>query len=308
MKKIALISTYCDTTEKQDVLKTNILKLKELGVDVMAISPIPISQDIVDICDYFFFTKENPILKWPERANSFWWKNTNKYNKEIIIHRDIDDYGWAALYQTKKLSEFALTYDYDIFYHTIYDVDMSNELINDIVNNVYNTTYHRINPKDSTDQWNITLHFISFNRNNLFQFSKKIKKEDYLKINGFAEEFAEEILKDIPMTKSSFPIKDLIRYIDADDDDIFNYSQDKNYSIFFSNYLNIFSFVLYNIKEGNLKILINDKEIYNIENLVPKRFNKDNLDINSFIVIFNDIFIEYIDIINNIPRNVINYI
>lgn len=308
MKKIALISTFCDTEEKQNVFKTNILKLKELGVDVMAISPIPISQDIIDICDYFFFTKENPILKWPERANSFWWKNTNKYNKEIIIHRDIDDYGWAALHQTKKLSEFALTYDYDIFYHTIYDVDMSNELINDIVNNVYNTTYHRINPKDSTDQWNITLHFISFDRNNLFQFSKKIKKEDYLKINGFAEEFAEEILKDIPMTKSSFPIKDLIRYIDADDDDIFNYSQDKNYSIFFSNYLNIFSFVLYNIKEGNLKILINDKEIYNIENLVPKRFNKDNLDINSFIVIFNDIFIEYIDIINNIPRNVINYI
>lgn len=308
MKKIALISTFCDTEKKQNVLKTNILKLKELGVDVMAISPIPISQDIVDICDYFFFTKENPILKWPERANSFWWKNTNKYNKEIIIHRDIDDYGWAALHQTKKLSEFALTYDYDIFYHTIYDVDMSNELINDIVNNVYNTTYHRINPKDSTDQWNITLHFISFDRNNLFQFSQKIKKEDYLKINGFAEEFAEEILKDIPMTKSSFPIKDLIRYIDADDENTFNYSQDKNYSIFFSNHLNIFSFVLYDIKEGNLKILINNKEIYNIENLVPKRFNKDNLDINSFIVIFNDISIEYIDIINNIPRNVINYI
>jgi hypothetical protein len=306
MKKIALISTFCNTQEKQDVLKNNILKLKELGVDVMVISPTSINQDIVDICDYFFFTKENPILKWPERTNSFWWKNTNKYNKEIILHRDIDDYGWAALYQTKKLSEFALTYDYDIFYHVVYDVYMSNELINDIINNIYNTTYHRINPKDSTDQWNITLHFISFNKNNLSLFSEKIKKEDYLKINGFAEEFTEEILKNIPMTKSSFPIKDLIRYIDADDDDIFNYSQDKNYNIFFSNYLGEFSFVLYNIKEGNLKIVMNGEEITNIEELVPKRFSRENLDISSFIVIFNDKSIDYSNIINNIPRNVIN--
>jgi hypothetical protein len=306
LKKIALISTFCNTQEKQDVLKNNILKLKELGVDVMVISPTSINQDIVDICDYFFFTKENPILKWPERANSFWWKNTNKYNKEIILHRDIDDYGWAALYQTKKLSEFALTYDYDIFYHVIYDVDISNELINDIINNIYNTTYHRINPKDSTDQWNVTLHFISFNKNNLSLFSEKIKKEDYLKINGFAEEFTEEILKNIPMTKSSFPIKDLIRYIDADDDDIFNYSQDKNYNIFFSNYLGEFSFVLYGIKEGNLKIVMNGEEITNIEELVPKRFLRENLDISSFIVIFNDKSIDYSNIINNIPRNVIN--
>ena len=307
MKKIALISTYCDTLEKQDVLKTNILKLKELGVDVMVISPTSINQDIVDICDYFFFTKENPILKWPERANTFWWKTVTKYNEEIILHRDIDDYGWAALYQTKKLSEFALTYDYDIFYHMIYDVDMSDELINDIINNVYNVTYHRINPKDSTDQWNITLHFISFDKTNLLQFSEKIKKEDYLKINGFAEEFTEKILEDIPMTKSSFPLKDLIRYIDSDND-VFNYSQNKNYKVFFSNYLNKFSFVIYNIKEGNLKILLNDQELLNVENLVPQKFEINNLEVNSFKIIFNDEIIEYNTIIHSISRNIIKYI
>ena len=307
MKKIALISTFCNTQEKQDVLKNNILKLKELGVDVMVISPTSINQDIVDICDYFFFTKENPILKWPERANTFWWKTINQHNKEIELHRDIDDYGWAALYQVKKLSEIALTYNYNIFYHVIYDVNISDQLVQDIINNKFNTTYHRINPNDPLDQWDVTLHFLSFNRNNLIKFKDKITKENYLKLNGFAEEFVKNILKDIPMSMSSFPLEDLIRYIDPKDENVFNYSLTEYYDVFFSNYLDEFSFVLYNIKEGNIKVLINNIEIDNIESLVPKRFNKKDLDINSFEIIFNDKSMNYVDIINNIPRNVIKY-
>lgn len=307
MKKIALISTYCNTEEKQNVLKSNILKLKELGVDTMVVSPILINQDIINICDYFFFTKENPILKWPERANTFWWKTINQYNKEVELHRDIDDYGWAALYQVKKLSEFALSYDYDIFYHMIYDVNISEELVRDIVNNTFNVTYHRINPKDITNQWDVTLHFISFNKNNLLQFVQKIEKENYLKLNGFAEEFVKKQLENIPMSKSSFPLEDLIRHIDPDEDNVFDYSQNKNYKIFFSNYLDKFSFVIYDIKEGDLKVLINNQEISNVENLVPQRFNSNDLDINSFIIMFDGKSIDYTNIIHSIPRNVIKY-
>jgi hypothetical protein len=92
------------------------------------------------------------------------------------------------------------------------------------------------------------------------------------------------------------------------DPNLFNYSQSKNYNIFFSHWLNKFSFILYDIKEGNLKILLNDQEVFNIEDLVPQRFDSDGLDINSFKVIFNNEIIEYSNIINNIPRNVINYI
>jgi hypothetical protein len=32
MKKIALVSTFCNTQEKQDILLENILKIKELGI------------------------------------------------------------------------------------------------------------------------------------------------------------------------------------------------------------------------------------------------------------------------------------
>jgi hypothetical protein len=40
MKKVALIGSYCDTHEKIEVLNKNINIVKNLGVDVIVISPI----------------------------------------------------------------------------------------------------------------------------------------------------------------------------------------------------------------------------------------------------------------------------
>ena len=305
MKKIALISTFCNTPEKVHILVENVKILKSLGVDVMVNSFISLEPEIINYFDFYFQTKENPLLRWPERANTFWWKQVNQYNKEIMLHRDVDDYGWAAIYQIKKLSEIALTFNYDIFYHITYDIIISNELTQDILNNKTNTTYHTINPNDPLDQWNVSPLFISFDKENLIKFLSKIDKDLYIQRYGFAEDFIELLLEDIPMIKSEFPVEDSITYINGCNNDLFNYSQSENYKIFFSNnWTNRFSFVVYDIKEGDLKVVFNDKEIYNIENLVPQGFE---IDVNSFKVIFNNEIIEYNDIINDIPRNVISY-
>lgn len=314
MKKIALVSTYCDTPEKIHILVENAKTLKSLGVDVMVNSCIPLEPAVTKHFDFYFQTKENPLLYWPERANTFWWKQKNQYGKEVILHRDVDDYGWAAVYQIQKLSEIALTYDYDIFYHITYDIIVSDKLTQDILNNKTNITYHAINPNDPLDQWNVSPLFINFGKENLIKFLSKINKDEYIKLNGFAEDFIKIILKDIPMTESDFPIKDLITVYNGCDPNLFNYSQSKNYNIFFStkeetifgsNYwIDKFSFILYDIKDGNLKVLLNDQEIFNIENLVPQRFETD---VNYFKVIFNDESIEYNTIINGIARNVITY-
>ena len=61
-------------------------------------------------------SKENPLLGWPERAHTQWYRMPISKNRITEIHRAFYDYGWAALYQTKKLSQLALTFDYDIFY------------------------------------------------------------------------------------------------------------------------------------------------------------------------------------------------
>ena len=309
MEKIALISTFCNTPEKVHVLVENIKTLKSLGVDTMVNSFISLEPEIINLFDFYFQTKENPLLQWPERANTFWWKQINSYGKEIMLHRDVDDYGWAAIYQMKKLSEIALTFNYDIFYHITYDIIISNKLTQDILNNKINITYHAINPNDPLDQWNVSPLFINFGKENLIKFLSKINKDEYVKLNGFAEDFIEIILEDIPMSKSEFPVKDSITYTNGCNNNLFNYSQSDNYKIFFSNnWTNRFSFVIYDIKEGNLKVLLNNQEVSNIEDLVPQRFDSDNLNIDSFKVIFNDEVIEYNNIINDIARNVINYI
>ena len=71
MKKVALISTYCDNQEKIDVLLKNINIVKSYGLDVIVISPIVLPENIQKQCDYFFLTKDNPVLEWPKKA-IFW--------------------------------------------------------------------------------------------------------------------------------------------------------------------------------------------------------------------------------------------
>ena len=62
MKKIALISTYCDTPEKIHVLIENAKTLKFLGVDVMVNSSIPFEPIVTNHFDFYFQTKENILL------------------------------------------------------------------------------------------------------------------------------------------------------------------------------------------------------------------------------------------------------
>jgi hypothetical protein len=90
----------------------------------MIISPIYLPESITNLCDYYFQTKDNPLLEWPVRAYTHWYRKEHSPEKILYMHRGLADYGWAALYQVKKLSQFALTFDYDMFYHMIYDLEI----------------------------------------------------------------------------------------------------------------------------------------------------------------------------------------
>lgn len=304
MKKIVLISSYCDTKEKLNILEKNVSTLKRLNIDVMLLSPIMIPNNIVNLCDFYFKTNENPILRWPVRAHTFWLNFKNKNGDNLFLHRDIDDYSWAALYQTKKLSELSLTYEYDIFYHMIYDLNIDDRIINDINQNVTNRTYHRVNPKNENEVWNMTLHFMSLDKNNLRYFSDNILYNDYVSKNGFAEHYVESILNNLNLSKSTFPVKDVIRYIDSDDENMFNYSKNKNYKIFFSKTHDKYLFIVYDCNENEIeKIILNDTEILEFDYTKPIEFKTEK--VLSFIVKTKNGEEEYFKIINDITRNVI---
>jgi len=223
-KRIVMISSYCDTKEKIDVLINNIKIIKKYNLDVMLSSPLSLPSDVIDMCDFYIQTKENPLLNWPEKSVMSWVKYVGE-DKDIIIKRSLIDYGWAALYQTKKLSEYALTYNYERYYHIVYDT-----LIDDTVVSTF------LSDKKCSffpfHEHQVSLHLIALDKDNLFKFSNHITFESYIKFNCIVENWLYDTLTKCNMDYNieSEKIDDLILF--HKDDNLFNYSDIKGLVFF----------------------------------------------------------------------------
>ena len=187
MKKLVLISSYCDSEEKKTILKENLIKYKELKLDTLLISPIKLETQITDLCDYYFFTKENPILCWPERAYSVWLNINLDDHNSIKLHRLHCDYGWAALYQTKTLLQIGLNLDYDLYIHTIYDLEIDEYVSDKLINEDQNMIFTRRDPHHFDTLWESTLHLIIFNKEIAQKIERSVSKELYVNSMDFAE-------------------------------------------------------------------------------------------------------------------------
>lgn len=323
MKKIALISSYCDNIEKVNILIENIKILKGLGTDVLVISPLKLPDEVIEKSDFVFFTKENPVLNWPIRAFTF-WKNYLVGGKSIMMHRNVADYGWAALYQVKKMSQIALSYDYDIFYHLIYDLEIDETIVNEIKNNLTNLIHPRINPNNPDELWEATLHFMVFERQLMEQIVKKINLEEYLGSNGVAEGQALRWTKELPISISEKPIRDKVFY--WKDKDLFDYSKSPIYKMFIgknegtevwvgdppiSRELNSkIKIFFYDLKlDEEIKILINDKEErYTLSSNEIFVSSQDSQEIiSSFLIQDSTGLYDYLEIFKEIDRNLIYF-
>lgn len=215
-KRIVLISSYCDTKEKIVILINTIKTIKSYNLDVMVNSPLSLPSDVINMCDFYVQTKENPLLYWPQKSVMSWVRNTDK-DKEIVIKRALIDYGWAALYQTKKLSEYALTYDYDRYYHIIYDTEIDDTVVSTFLSdkkcNFYPFHEHKV-----------SLHLIALDRENLLKFSNLITFDSYLKFNCIVENWLYDTLikSNMDYKIELEKIEDLILF--HKDDNLFDYS------------------------------------------------------------------------------------
>jgi hypothetical protein len=297
MKKIVLISSYCDTDEKIEILKSNIDTIKSLGLDVMLNSPLSLPLDLINKCDYFFLTKDNPILEWPEKA-VYVWNSSIINGKTITKNRCFSDYGWANIYQIKKLSEFALTYDYDQFYHIIYDL-----IIDDIVIDGFNSDkkcnfYH-------FHEHNVSLQLMIFDREHLIKFLNQLTLNQYLNIGGIAEQWLDGLLK---MNFFDYTIEDHF----VDDKVLFHGHSDLH------NYSKIDGlkfFIIKNTLEQNVRLFFYDNadnlEI-NINNYINFVYNGDFIDlgdknnISNVIIKFNEQSQDITELISSIIHNTID--
>lgn len=233
MKKLVLISTYCDNEEKKNVLKENIIKLKSLkNLDVIIISPLDLPDSIVEECDFYFKTKENPILSWPIRMYTHWYELELPNKKIITLKRGLSDYGWAGLYQVKKLSQIGLTYDYDLFYHIIYDLDIDEFVLEEFKKNESNKVYPRRDPHNPETLWETTLHFMVFDRDTMKKIVDEISLNNYLTSDGVAEGQVLKWKNKFNIPTADFPVKDKIFY--WQDFDFFDYKISKKFKIFVS--------------------------------------------------------------------------
>lgn len=225
--KIILISSYCDNDEKLKVLDSNLKILKNLGFDIMLNSPIDLPFSVTSQCDFYIRTNENPVFDWPDKC-VYTWADYKNNSKRIRVLRTLPDYGWANIYQVKKLSEYALTYDYDYFYHIIYDLVIDEVAVKELLSDSQCKFYH-------FHEHLVSLHMMLFDRKNLSEFTSNISLKEYLEFGGIAETWLENYIQKslLKYTVSSKYVEDHILYHRGID--LFNYSEFYEFKLFITN-------------------------------------------------------------------------
>ena len=229
-KNIVLVSTYCDTEEKINVLKENIKKIKKNNMDVAIISPIELPSEVVGLSDFTFFTNENPVLDWPTHA-MYEWSEKLVENKIIRIWSTYPDYGWSGLNHVKRLGEIFSKYEYDYYNYIIYDT-----IIDDEVLKILKVGHPKIvfPSKRGEFLWEVGLHLMSFNKKNLTELVDNITLPNYLLYKDF-DAFAylhNHLVKPLDIQIGKKVIEDSIFYYDEVDNK--NHSTDKSIKYFIS--------------------------------------------------------------------------
>jgi len=249
MKKLALINTYCNNEERVNLLYNNIFKLKQLEIDSLIYSPIPLPKKIIEIADFTIISKENPILKWPERA-MIAWRVIPPLKGDLVVA--VPDYGWASLYQYKKLIEYATTLDYDHFYPMIYDVILDETLINHIKN-----PHPKLFFTTNKSSVGIANNFLSLSKENIKKLPSLITKENYLEQcnASIAESLMLYLCNSIDGEISSYCVQDKVSEIHPDQK--WNFVPDSfDFKLFIDTTKN-FKFYFYDLKSPAINLILN---------------------------------------------------
>jgi hypothetical protein len=301
--KVGLISSYCDTQEKIDILEKNINIIKSHGLDVIVISPFNLPKTITNKCDYFFITKDNPILDWPIKS-MINWKSLNFNGIDYGMSITLSDYGFAGLNQIKQLSQIALNFNYDQFFHMIYDIKIDENVINGFHSNKTNSVYPS---KRGNEIWDVGLHYMIFNKSNLEKFISYINLETYLGVeDGDAFAVLHSIKNELNYIIEGTPVEDEIYYYSGID--FFNLSPIEGLKFFIEkndenpDTIKIF---FYDVKgEVDIELSIGGNQsrhkVYN-SYVIDLGFTKFNM--KPVYITYNDINYELTEIIKNIKHN-----
>jgi SAM-dependent methyltransferase len=303
LNKVALISSFCDTQEKLDVLEKNIKIIKSHNLDVIVISPFNLPEHLTKQCNYFFITKDNPVLDWPIKS-MYSWREINVDGVGHKITRTYSDYGFAGLTQLKQLSQIALGLDYNQFYHMIYDIKIDENVIDGFYSNRKCNVY----PSKRGDIfWKVGLHYLIFDRVNLEKFISHINLDNYLSVKGGdAFLWLHNLQNVLPYINETIPVEDEIYYYEGYD--FFNYSPIKEQPFFIvKDYetLENNKIIFYWVKEQTpFQLTIDDNVINDVTGelkIIDLGFNR--LEEKQVKIVYNDVEYDITKIINQIKHN-----
>ena len=298
--RVVLINSFCDKQNKIDVLEKNIKLIKSNNLDVILLSPINLPEYIIDLCKVFIQTKENPVTKWPKKTMFEYWGYCMN-NKFYELHLGKPDYGWASLYQIKKLSQIGLTYDYEYYFHIIYDTVIDEHLIGTFLTNEKCVLF------PSNKGFEVGGFFMGFNKDMLDLFQSLITKDLYYKNHDVAETLLSNISKVLPCKIEEYNTFDEIYFFE--NLDLFNYSTYNDFKFFLhkrtladDDTAKIFFYDLSN--SYNVTVEVNNTVIDSvIDNHYLMDLNLHHDDVFSLSITYNGNTQNLIHLYNNISHN-----
>jgi hypothetical protein len=307
IKKVALISSFCNDQEKINVLNKNIDIIKELGLDIIVLSPFFLPKEIVDKCDYFFVTKDNPVYEWPKKGWNF-WRETLYKGRTLKISKTVSDYGWAGVHQIKQLNELALNFDYTHYYHLIYDLKITDSV--KLQFDQHPPDKIVFPSKRGETIWKVGLHLMIFNKENLRKFNNFITEESYNTIDKLDSSFdwLAKVVDLMPINIGNFPVEDEI-YI-FENTDIYNYSPADRVKFFIEkNDKTQASIKLYFYEVDDVKVelyIYEDDRHVSVRNgdIVDLNFNKFNF--KEVVLVIDNKTYNITDTIKNVKHNTLD--
>ena len=299
MKKLFLISSYCNTQQKIEVLIKNLKTIKSLGCDTLLLSPIYLPTEVINNTDFYFQTKENPVTPVTEKCYIH-WTIVRIGDKEYKLERFFPDYGWADLYQRKKLSQIGLTFDYDIYYHVIYDTKFTDELIQEIKEGKKNQYYSNVSINGDINEF--SLHFLPLNKTLLWTLSDFLDKEKYVNSHDLTHDFLKKWSDRLLISKSDYVVEEEINYYS--DINFFSHSLSDDYDLYLekseTNELKN-KFVFYNVKK-NITFIINSEMRFEITDDTVIETDLYVKDIDKIEIQTEDSIIDYTNFYNELER------
>lgn len=124
MKDLILITAFCPTKEKEDILRklVNFIRRYDKMFDIMVSSHSNLSSDIVEMCNLSIYDKENLLLYDDEYRPKMWYK-TNKF----IIHSNYVT-KFATQYTVLKLTSIGLSVAKTLGYKKIHKIEYDTDL------------------------------------------------------------------------------------------------------------------------------------------------------------------------------------